>query len=82
MPLNLYLSIAASGVIPRDWVPVRGGTIKYPVRNKRLLAYLRRLAAGRWRKIIKAGDTGDAHYFEHASGKVAGVKFYPREDRR
>lgn len=25
--------------------------------------------------VIKQGDSGEVHYFEHASGRVAGVKF-------
>jgi len=32
---------------------------------------------GRWQKIVKSGDTGEVHYFEHSSGQVAGVKFFP-----
>jgi hypothetical protein len=27
----------------------------------------------------KQGNSGDVHYFEHASGQVAGVKYYPNE---
>jgi hypothetical protein len=26
---------------------------------------------------MKLGNIGEVHYFEHASGQVAGVKFFP-----
>jgi hypothetical protein len=42
--------------------------------------YLRELLPGRWQKVIKKGSTGEVHYFEHASGQVAGVKFFSFED--
>jgi hypothetical protein len=41
------------------------------------LKHLRELAIGRWQKVIKPGNTGEIHYFEHESGKVAGVKYFP-----
>ena len=37
------------------------------------------LVAGRWQKVIKPGSIGEVHYLEHASGAVAGVKFFPWE---
>ena len=77
MPLHLYSSIYASGSVPQDWTPRRGGTLKYPVRNGAVLRELRRLRRGRWQKVIKQGNSGEAHYFEHESGSVAGVKFFP-----
>ncbi len=77
MPLNLYPDVHASGSVPVGWVPVQGGTIKYPVRNPEVLSHLRTLLAGRWQKVIKKGVPGEIHYFEHASGQVAGVKYYP-----
>jgi len=58
-------------------VAVQGGTLKYRVHNAALLAYLRSLLPGRWRKVIKQGLPGEIHYFEHESGQVAGVKYYP-----
>lgn len=76
MPLNLYSDVYASGVVPRSWSPIKGGTIKYPVRNKAVLRELRRLLAGKWRKVIRQGVPGEVHYFEHESGRVAGVKFF------
>ena len=79
MPLHVYKSIDASGSIPEEWKPTWGGTIKYPVRNQALRRYLRDLIPGNWRKVIKAGNIGEVHYFEHESGRVAGVKFFPSE---
>jgi hypothetical protein len=77
VPLFLYPNIYASGSVPTDWTPTRGGTIKYSVRNPAVRRYLCQLAPGRWQKVIKNGNTGEVHYFEHASGQVAGVKFFP-----
>jgi hypothetical protein len=79
VPLHLYKNVLSSGSVPSSWRPGRSGTIKYPVRNALLLQHLRNLKAGRWQKVIKPGSIGDVHYFEHASGAVAGVKFFPRE---
>lgn len=77
MPLRLHSDIYASGSVPGDWSPTKGGAIKYPVRNLAVRRYLRQLLAGKWLKVIKSGSTGEVHYFEHASGQVAGVKFFP-----
>jgi hypothetical protein len=77
MPLHLYPNFRASGVVPRDWKPARGDAIKYPVRNRQVRLYLKQLLPGNWQKVIKPGNSGSVHYFEHASGNVAGVKFYP-----
>lgn len=76
MALNLYPDVYASGVVSRSWAPIKGGTLKYPVRNKAVLRELRRLLAGRWRKVIKQGTSGEVHYFENESGRVAGVKYF------
>jgi len=76
MPLNLYRNVRESGSVPADWKPVRGGTFKDPVRNREALLELRRLLPGRWRKVIKLGNIGELHYFEHESGDVADVKFF------
>ena len=76
MPLNLYPNIYSSGSVPLDWRPTRGHTLKYPVRNSAVLRELRRLRPGRWQKVIKSGNSGEVHYFEHESGAVAGVKFF------
>lgn len=78
MALNLYRDIYASGAVPKNWTPTKGGTLKYPVRNKAVLRELRRLILGRWKKVIKQGNAGEVHYFEHESGQVAGVKYFHR----
>lgn len=77
MPLHLYSDVHASGSVPSEWLPAKGGTIKYPVRNPAVRRYLRQLLPGRWQKVIKQGNRGEVHYFEYASGQVAGVKYYP-----
>lgn len=79
MPLNLYPDVYASGSVPQGWRPSRSGALKYPVRNRAVLRELRRLRPGKWQKVIKRGDLGDVHYFEHQSGNVAGVKFFLKE---
>jgi hypothetical protein len=78
MPLHLYPDVYASPSVPDGWTPNKDGTLKYPVRNKKVLAYLRELLAGKWQKVIKDGNSGELHYFEHGSGQVAGVKFFPK----
>lgn len=78
MPLHLYPDVYASGSVPAGWVPTKGGALKYPVRNNKVLQYLRQLLSGKWQKVIKDGNTGEIHYFEHSSGQVAGVKFFPK----
>ncbi len=79
MPLYLYPDVYASGSVPAGWVPVKGGSLKYPVRNAEVLRHLRLLLPGKWQKVIKKGNCGDVHYFEHSSGQVGGVKFFPKE---
>ena len=76
MPLYVYLNVYASGSVPNGWNPTRNGTIKYPVRNAQVRAYLRELLPGKWQKVIKRGNIGEIHYFEHESGQVADVKFF------
>ena len=76
MPLHVYKDVFASGSIPQVWMPLKGGMLKYPVRNAEVQRYLRTLLPGRWQKVIKQGNTGEVHYFEHSSGQVAGVKFF------
>lgn len=63
MPLNVYPNIHASGSVPAGWVPDKGGTIKYPVRNALVLRHLRQLIPGKWQKVIKKGTPGEVHYF-------------------
>ena len=78
MPLHLYPDVYASGSVPAGWQPKKGGALKYPVRNAKLHQYLRKLLPGQWQKVIKDGNTGEVHYFEHSSGQVADVKFFPK----
>lgn len=78
MPLNLYANVHASGSVPAGWAPQKGGSLKYPVRNAKVLQHLRELLPGKWKKVIKDGNAGEIHYFEHDSGQVAGVKFFPK----
>ena len=77
MPLNLYPSVSASGSVPLDWKPVKGGALKYPVRNEAVSHELQRLRSGKWQKVIKQGNIGEVHYFEHSSGAAADVKYFP-----
>ncbi|HNB53217.1 MAG TPA: hypothetical protein PK530_14800, partial [Anaerolineales bacterium] len=79
MPLHLYPNVYASGSVPENWLPTRSGTIKYPIRNPAVHHYLRELLPGKWQKVIKEGNFGEIHYFEHESGQVAGVKFFSNE---
>jgi hypothetical protein len=76
---DLYPDVHASGTVPSGWVPTKGGTIKYPVCNPSVRGYLRQLLPGKWQKVIKNGNSGEVHYFEHASGQVAGVKYHSNE---
>ncbi len=83
MPLHLYSNVYASGSVPDEWSPNKDGTIKYRVRNPVVHHYLRQLLPGKWQKVIKLGNIGEIHYFEHKSGQVAGVKFFQmRHDER
>lgn len=77
MPLHIYPDVNASGSVPSGWMPIRGGVLKYPVKNPAVRRYLRQLLPGKWQKVIKQGNTGEIHYFEHHSGRVADVKFFP-----
>lgn len=72
IPQRIRLGVGAEGV-----ETTRGGTLKYPVRNPLVRRYLQKLSDGTWQKVIKQGEGGEVHYFEHASGQVAGVKFFP-----
>jgi hypothetical protein len=78
MPLHLYANVYVPGSVPDHWLPDKRGTIKYPVRNLSVLLYLCQLLPGKWQKVIKNGNIGEVHYFEHESGQVAGVKFFLR----
>ena len=76
MPLYLYSNVYESNSVPGTWKPNKGDVIKYPVRNQAVQQYLRSLLPGKWQKVIKKGNIGEVHYFEHESGKVAGIKYF------
>lgn len=80
MPLYVYRSLLDSGRVPITWRPLPRELIKYPVRNRELRKYLNSLLPGGWRKVIQKGNIGEAHYFQHESGAVAGVKFFAEEN--
>src|SRR5215471_20191126 len=54
----IYTDVYASGSVPGGWVPTRGGTVKYSVRNPVVYRYLRQLLPGRWQKVIKQSNSG------------------------
>lgn len=62
---------ACREVVHEDRVKV-GGATKAPDYAFRIGG----LVPGHWRKVIRQGNIGDVHYFEHVSGQVAGVKFF------
>jgi len=70
MALYVYRDVHASGSVSADWTAFKGGTLKYPVRNRAVSRYLRELLPGAWHKVIKNGSSGEVHYFEHASDLV------------
>ena len=72
MALTIYSSIRASGSVPPEWKPLRGGSIKYRVSNAKILTHLRSLRPGRWQKVIKRGTRGDVHYFEIRQARSRG----------
>ena len=57
MPLYLYPNVYASGSVPLGWMPIRGGTVKYPVRNRAVMRVLRNLRAGIWKKVINPDNS-------------------------
>ena len=69
MPLHLYPNVYASGSVPKDWSPIKGFVIRYPVRNSAVLQYLRQLQAGKWQKVIKKGSSGETHYIRQSRTK-------------
>ena len=58
MPLHLYTDVYASGSVPLGWVPTRGGTLKYPVRNPAVRLVSAAIAPRQWQKVIKQGNNG------------------------
>ena len=69
----LFDSLSASGKVPPGWQP--STTHKVKVKNRMLLAELRKLKPGEWKKVYSIGVDGtEIHYFEHQSGVVFNVK--------
>ncbi len=70
---ELFESLSASGKVPAGWQPAT--THKVKVKNRALLAELRKLKHGEWKKVYSSGVDGtEIHYFEHQSGVVFNVK--------
>jgi filamentous hemagglutinin len=63
---------------PEDFYPTPDGTRKLKVKNQFLLAELRSVEAGEWRKVYQdgysRGELVSVHYFESRSGRVFDVK--------
>lgn len=78
MPLQLFPNVYATGALPKGWKPNKGDTRKYPVRNRKVRTALRQMLPGRWQKVIKKGNLGEIHFFEHSSGAVANVKYFAK----
>ena len=77
MPIRIFNSWRASGVVPPEWRPAEppGHLVKVPVKNPDVLDALQQLLPGRWMKVYRMGmNRTEVHYFEHISGKVANVK--------
>jgi hypothetical protein len=64
--------------VPAGWraADPPGNLIKVPVKNMDVLRALREQIPGRWIKVYRKGKDGaEVHYFEHASGAIANVKY-------
>jgi hypothetical protein len=65
---------------PQDFYPVQEG-IRLKVRNQFLLAKLKLIESGEWRKVYQDGYSGSEpislHYFESPSGRVFDLKVKP-----
>lgn len=76
--LDLYDSWRESPNIPAGWRPRAqpNALLKVAVKNQGALHALRAIVPGKWYKVYHYGMDGSAiHYFQHASGKVAAVKY-------
>jgi hypothetical protein len=63
---------------PTDFYAVQGGLQRLKVKNQFLLAELKAIEAGEWRKVYQDGYSGgdrvSLHYFESVSGQVFDLK--------
>jgi hypothetical protein len=68
-----FNSIWDSEKIPDGWRLLT--TRKVKIKNRLLLAELRKVKPGKWQKIYSVGADGtEIHYFQHQSGIVFNVK--------
>ncbi len=71
--MKTYKSIWDSGQVPVDWQSAH--IEKVTIKNRLLLAELRKIKAGKWKKVYNIGIDGpEIHYFEHETGEVFNVK--------
>ena len=67
-----------SSDVPTGWRPAGppGSLVKDPVKDRQVLRALREAIPGPWAKVYRKGaDGSEIHYFQHASGAVALVKY-------
>ncbi|EKO1106508.1 TPA: hypothetical protein R1902_000209 [Staphylococcus delphini] len=76
--MTFYKSIKYAPKFPRNFRAVSGKTKHHNVNNKTLLAKLRKVEKGPWKKVYKDGYIGkkkvSIHYFQSKSGLVYDVK--------
>lgn len=76
--MTFYKSIKYAPKFPRNFKAVSGKTKHHNVTNKSLLAKLRKVEKGTWKKVYKDGYIGkkkvSVHYFQSKSGLVFDVK--------
>ncbi|UVJ08991.1 hypothetical protein [Staphylococcus aureus] len=76
--MTFYKSIKYAPKFPRNFKAVSGKTKHHNVNNKSLLAKLRKVEKGTWKKVYKDGYIGkkkvSVHYFQSKSGLVFDVK--------
>ncbi|NJH86153.1 hypothetical protein GLV96_06240 [Staphylococcus agnetis] len=76
--MTFYKSIKYAPKFPRNFRAVSGKTKHHTVNNKSLLAKLRKVEKGPWKKVYKDGYIGkkkvSVHYFQSKSGLVFDVK--------
>jgi hypothetical protein len=71
--MEIFKSIWDSGQVPQGWQSAQ--VLKVNVKNRLLLAELRKIKTGKWKKVYHIGVDGtEIHYFEHETGGVFNVK--------
>jgi filamentous hemagglutinin len=76
---NVYNSIKDAPKYPDGFTDVKNGTRKVPMNDPQLLANLKQIEPGEWRKVYRdgydaRGNEISVHYHESPSGKVFDVK--------